>query len=58
MSYVFGLSEGNIVRLRQGKPIAIDLEPLGGSGQVMIMWGQTEEAIVAELQAVQRGDAS
>lgn len=50
-SYVFGLSDLNLQKLREGKPIAFDLEPLGGSGSVMIMWGQTEEHIAAELRA-------
>jgi S-ribosylhomocysteine lyase LuxS involved in autoinducer biosynthesis len=48
----FGLSDGNLQRLRQSQPILVDLEPLGVPGvQFMIMWGETEQAIVDALKA-------
>lgn len=48
--YLFGLSELNITRLREGKPIAVQLEQFHGKGTVIIMWGETEEAIKLELE--------
>jgi hypothetical protein len=54
-TYVLGLSEGNIVRLKQGKPIAVDLADLGGRGRVLIMYGQTEQHIEAGLRAATQG---
>lgn len=56
--FVFGLSELNLAKLREGKPIAFGLEPLGGAGEVMIMYGETEQHIEAELRALERGEAS
>jgi hypothetical protein len=50
--FVFGLSAKNLELLREGKPIAFSLEPLGGSGEVLIMFGETEQHIAAELQAI------
>lgn len=50
--YVFGLSEMNLRKLREGKPIAFDLEPLGGAGEIMIMYGETEQHIAAELNLI------
>jgi hypothetical protein len=46
---ILGLSEGNLGELRKKKPILVDLEPFGIKGQVVIMWGETEEAITQEL---------
>lgn len=47
--FVFGLSDGNIERLREGKPILVELAPLGGEGRVAIFWGETEEAMAADI---------
>jgi len=47
--FIFGLSDGNLELLRQGRPIAVDLRELGARGSVVIMWGATEEAIQAEM---------
>ena len=48
----FGLSEGNLAKLREKKPILIDLGQLGVPGvQVMIMWGETEQSMMDELHA-------
>jgi len=52
ITYLFGLSALNLQRLREGKPISFELEPLGGSGHVYIMFGETEELIVEELQGI------
>ncbi len=56
--FVLGLSDGNIKLLRQGKPIPVNLAELGGRGEVLIMWGQTEQHIVDELRAIERGPTS
>ncbi len=47
--YGFGLSHGNLDRLRAGKPIPIDLASMGGTGRVLIFAGKTEESMAAEL---------
>lgn len=44
-----GLSDGNLVRLREGKPILIDMKPYGLDGWAVIMHGATEEDITREL---------
>jgi hypothetical protein len=51
--FIFGLSDGNIAKLRKGQPIFIDLESLGGPTKVTIgiHWGETEAAIVREFVA-------
>lgn len=46
---LMGLSDVNIEKLREGKPIVFDLEPLGLEGSVAIMHGKTEEDIAEEL---------
>ncbi len=47
--YLFGLSAKNIEKLREGLAIRIDLKEMGGHGVVMIMFGETEASIAAEL---------
>jgi len=52
--FLFGLSDGNLERLRNGQPILIDLGELGGrDGTVLIFTGRTEEKMVDMLR--QRG---
>ena len=50
---LIGLSTGNLQLLQQGRPIAFKLREAGIDldVEILIMWGETEEAIVAELQA-------
>lgn len=45
----FGLSETNMVRLREGKPIKIDMYELGLFGTVIIFYGETEEKMRDDL---------
>lgn len=46
-----GLEEGNIERLKDGKPIYFPLKELGIEGvEIMIMYGETQEAIRDELR--------
>lgn len=47
--YMIGLSEGNLERLRQRRPIWFDMSEIGGSGQMLIFWGPTEESMAEEL---------
>lgn len=49
--YLIGLSDGNIERLRERKPIKFALRALGieVDGDVVIVWGPTEEDIAMEL---------
>jgi hypothetical protein len=56
---IFGLSKMNIGRLQEGKPISIDGAQVGIEGiSILIMYGETEIAIVHELQeATKNGKA-
>ena len=48
--FIYGLSAGNIERLKQGKPIFFPLSELGmPSGTVTILYGETEEDIKQQL---------
>lgn len=50
---ILGLSDLNLTRLREGKPIQFSLSELGldigGSNQLFILHGETEESICREL---------
>lgn len=45
----FGLSEKNVSRLKQGKPIKINMVELGLTGHVIIFYGVTEAAMREDL---------
>jgi hypothetical protein len=48
--YIFlGLSEVNVQRLREGKPIRAELADLGVSGTVIIFYGETEDKMREDL---------
>jgi hypothetical protein len=47
---VLGLDAGNVDRLMEGKPIVVDFSELGGSDQVMIMYGPTLQHVLAQLE--------
>lgn len=49
--YGFGLSEENLRRLRDGKPILINLAELGMEGRAVIFYGRTETDMVRDLKA-------
>lgn len=49
---MLGLSAGNIARLKEGKPVQILKEELGIGFDIGIMYGETEQAIVDELQSI------
>jgi hypothetical protein len=46
---LLGLSEGNLTLLREGKPILVDLLPFGMDGQVILIYGKTEDDITRDL---------
>lgn len=47
---LLGLSEGNLMRLREKKPIVIIGEEIGWPEQdIVICWGETEDALTKEL---------
>jgi len=48
--YLMGLSEQNIQLLKEGKPILFDGSEIGISGNVVIMYGETELHIQDELE--------
>jgi hypothetical protein len=55
---IFGVSKLNIEKLQEGKPIAIDGAQVGIDGiSILIMYGETEIAIVHELQETTNGQA-
>lgn len=47
---LLGLSEENLRRLREGKPLLVQMSELGHEGRVVIVYGETEEAIVRMLR--------
>jgi hypothetical protein len=48
--FILGLEAENIKRLKQGKPILVSLAELGGTDDVMIMYGETVQDIAKELE--------
>ena len=46
--YMFGLTDLNLQRLREGKPIVVHLEEMGGVGELIITFGQTEDDLARE----------
>jgi hypothetical protein len=49
---IFGLSEVNMTKLKEGKPITIELEGLGLPGKVFIFYGKTEDDMKKDLQSL------
>lgn len=51
--FVIGLSDMNIEKLREGKPIMFKLRELdiNEDGNVLVIWGKTEPDICRELNA-------
>lgn len=50
---IFGLSEMNLRKLREGKPIRIDMRELGfpeGPAAVLILYGKTEQDMERDLR--------
>jgi hypothetical protein len=47
---ILGLSKENITRLTAGHPMKFDARPLGFPGTIFIVYGETELAILHDLQ--------
>lgn len=47
---LLGLSEENVKRLKENKPIHINGSEIGLSNDVIIMYGETEEHLYKELE--------
>lgn len=47
---VIGLSEGNLQRLREGRPVHIHGEEWGQKFDLMICWGETDQALADEFK--------
>jgi hypothetical protein len=52
---ILGLSAMNVERLKAGDPIKFDGRPLGFPGDVGIVYGETELAILHDLQEAEGG---
>lgn len=52
---IFGLSRLNLERLQEGKPIMFDGAEVGLEGRICITFGETEQAILDELNTAIRG---
>jgi len=46
---IFGLSALNLERLREGRPIKIEMSELGLPGTVLIFYGETEEKMREDM---------
>lgn len=51
-TFLLGIDAENVRRLKDGKPILVDLFGMGGTDRFMLMYGDTMEDIVKELEAV------
>lgn len=51
--FILGIDAENVRRLQAGKPIIVSLAELGGTDDVVIMYGETLADIQKELETVQ-----
>jgi hypothetical protein len=49
---VLGLSEGNLKRLREKKPIIVHKEEIDCDTDIWICWGETEDALAKEFHTM------
>lgn len=49
---ILGLEEENIKRLKENKPIVFDMAIFGMPGKMVLMYGETQDAIKNELQVL------
>lgn len=49
---ILGLSEGNLARLREKKPIVVYGEEMGINLDIILCWGETEDALAEELETL------
>ena len=47
---IFGLSEMNLKKLKEGRPIQIDLTEMGLNGTMLIFYGKDEIAMAKQLE--------
>lgn len=48
--FILGIDAENVKRLKDGKPIIVCLAELGGTDDVIIMYGDTLDDVEAELK--------
>jgi hypothetical protein len=48
--FLFGIDAENVRRLKEGKPLNLDLTTMGGTDKVLVMYGETMTDIVRELE--------
>lgn len=49
-TFILGIDAENVRRLRRGQPIVVCLAELGGTDDVLIMYGDTLQDIQSELE--------
>ncbi len=49
-TFILGIDAENVKRLKEGKPILVSLAELGGTDDVLIVYGETPQAILKELE--------
>lgn len=49
---ILGLEEENIKRLKENKPIVFDMAIFGMEGSMVLLYGETQDAIKNELQVL------
>ena len=47
--FLFGIDAENVRRLKEGKPIVVDMSEIGGHDKFILMYGDTMQDIVDEL---------
>jgi hypothetical protein len=53
--WVVGFDANNLRLMQAGKPMVIDFAKYGGEGMLYLMYGDTVEAITADLQRLTGG---
>ncbi len=51
-TFLLGMDATNVKRLKAGDPIVVDLSLLGGRDRFMLVYGDTLQAIMQELERV------
>lgn len=49
-TFILGIDAENVKRLKEGRPILVSLAELGGSDDVLIVYGETLQDIARELE--------
>jgi hypothetical protein len=49
-TFIFGIDAENLRRLRRGQPLDIDTTMLGGTDRVVIVYGETMQDILHDLE--------